>query len=79
MVLLRRLLPCVWVGPELLGCTTVTQVKGIAGDVPKRVGGFQDLGAGAGVEVGLQGGEDGDYSVDVVDANAHLEEEEEGL
>ena len=50
------------------------KVVNIAGDVPKCAGGLQDLGARAGIKVGLQREEDGDDSVNVVDANTHLEE-----
>ena len=49
------------------------QLMDVTGDVPKRAGGFQDFGAWAGMKVGLQRGEDGDESVNVVDTNAHLE------
>ena len=49
------------------------QLMDVTGDVPKRAGGFQDFSAWAGMKVGLQRGEDGDESVNVVDANAHLE------
>lgn len=77
--LLSGLPTCVCVRPGLLCCAAVTRVKGITGDVPKRVGvfrGFQDLSTRAGVKVGLEGSKDGDESVDIVDANAHLDEEE---
>ena len=69
-----------WVCPEGVGTVGVVeeailkgaQVPLVAGDVAKGSDGPQDFGLGAGVEVGLQGGEDGEQSMDVVDTNAHL-------
>ena len=62
----------VWIRLAVSGSLVRAQFTGVTGDVAKGSDGAMDLRPGAGVEMGLQGGEDGDQSVDVVDSDTHL-------